>query len=168
MSLGQYGVRALPALAGVLGSPDPDARWWAARGLAEAGGEGSAGLLVTALADADADVRACAALALGRLGAAPAAPALAARLADESTFVAGIAADALGMIGEAAVPALAEMLGHGRPHVRLLAVRALARTRSQRAAAPLFGVLEDSSYLVRYYALEAIDALGAGMVYFSP
>jgi HEAT repeat protein len=93
---------------------------------------------------------------------------LAARLADEDTLVAGIAADALSMIGAPAVPALASMLAHRRPHVRLLAVMALARIRSQDAAAPLFAVLEDPSYLVRHYAQEALESLGLGMVYFSP
>jgi hypothetical protein len=29
-------------------------------------------------------------------------------------------------------------------------------------------VLEDSSYLVRYYAQEALDALGVGMVFVVP
>jgi HEAT repeat protein len=97
-----------------------------------------------------------------------AAPSLAARLADESAFVASIAADALSMIGEPAVSALAEKLDDGEPHVRLLAVRALGRIKSQSAIGPLFGVLEDSSYLVRYYAQEALEALGVGMVFLVP
>ena len=72
------------------------------------------------------------------------------------------------MIGEPAVSVLADCLGAEDTHTRLLAVRALGRIKSQAAIGPLFGVLEDSSYLVRHYAQEALEALGVGMVYFSP
>ena len=89
-------------------------------------------------------------------------------MADDSAFVAGIAADALTMIGEPAVGPLAEALAYSSPHARLLAVRALSRIRSQNAVGPLFGALEDSSYLVRYYAEEALEAMGVGMLYLSP
>jgi len=168
MALGRLGPEALPPLADLLASRHSDARWWAARALAEIGGEGAVPLLIDILDDADPDVRACACLALGRIGDGRAAEDLAARLADESPFVAGIAADALSMIGEPAVGTLAECLGARNTHTRLLAVRALGRIKSQAAIGPLFGVLEDSSYLVRHYAQEALESLGVGMVYFSP
>jgi HEAT repeat protein len=164
-ALGRMGASAIGPLEGLLRSEDADARWWSARALAETGSGAAVGPLAAALADDDPDVRACAALALGRLGRGAAAPALASRLADESAFVAGIAADALGMIGEPAVEALAQMVAEENPHVRLLAVRALGRIQAQSAVGPLFGVLEDSSYLVRYYAWEALEARGVGMVY---
>jgi HEAT repeat protein len=86
-------------------------------------------------------------------------------LTDESAFVADIAADALSMLGESAVPTLAERLEDKSAHARLLAVRALGRIKSQAAIAPLFGALEDPSYLVRHYAREALESLGVGMVY---
>jgi Uri superfamily endonuclease len=168
LALRRYGKIAIEPLSAMLGSQDADARWWATRALAEVGGEESVVLLIDALSDRESDVRACAALALGRLEDGAAAPSLAARLADESAFVASIAADALSMIGEPAVSALAEMLGDGDTHVRLLAVRALGRIKSQSAIGPLFGVLEDSSYLVCYYAQEALEALGVGMVFLAP
>lgn len=175
VALGGYGPAAIQTLEQILDVGEDlssaDARWWAARALAEVGGQGAITPLVRALADRDADVRACAALALGKIGAAlpaVAAEALGAQLGDPSALVAGIAADALSMLGEAAVPALAEALADARPHVRLLAVRALDRTRSQSAVAPLCSVLEDSSYLVRTCAEEALDNLGVGMVYFRP
>jgi len=82
--------------------------------------------------------------------------------------VASIAADALSMIGEPAVEPLAEMLSDASPHTRLLAVRALGRIGTRGTLAPLFGALEDSSYLVRYYAQEALEALGVGMVFLRP
>jgi Uri superfamily endonuclease len=168
VALGHLGTEALPPLAGLLTSDSSDARWWAARALAEVGGEESAALLVGILDDPDPDVRACACLALGRVGGEPAAQALVVRLADESPFVSSIAADALSMIGEPAVGALAGCLAAEETHTRLLAVRALSRIRSQAVIGPLFGVLDDSSYLVRHYAQEALEALGVGMVFFSP
>jgi HEAT repeat protein len=168
LALGRHGPAAVEPLSLMLASKDPDARWWAARALAEVGGEGAVQPLVGALSDPDPDVRACAALALGRLDEGSAAPALAACLFDESAFVAGIAGDALQMIGEPAVAALTGVLTNENPHARLLAVRALGRIRSQRAIGPLFGALEDSSYLVRYYAQEALEALGVGMVFVQP
>jgi HEAT repeat protein len=124
--------------------------------------------LVGALADPDPDVRACAALALGRTGESVACRALAACLSDESAFVASIAADALSMMGEPAVEALAEMLAAESAHVRILTVRALGRIKAQSAIGPLLDLLEDPSYLVRYYAQEVLEALGVGMVFFAP
>lgn len=168
IALGRFGVPAAGRLAALLAGPDADTRWWAARALAEVGTNGAVPALLEALGDPVADIRACAALALGRLGDGAGAPALADRLGDESAFVASIAADALSMIGEPAVAALAEKLQDESAHARLLAVRALARIKSQSAIAPLFGVLEDPSYLVRYYAHHALEALGVGMVYMAP
>ena len=168
LALGRFGVAAVERLATTLASGDEDARWWAARALAEVGGEGAVPPLVRVLDEPDPDLRACAALALGRVGDGSAAPALAGKLDDESAFVASIAADALSMLGERAVDALAGRLDDENPHIRLLAVRALGRTGSQGAIGPLFGMLEDSSYLVRYYAHEALEALGVGMVFVTP
>jgi Uri superfamily endonuclease len=168
LGLGGFGPDAIEPLASLLEREDPDTRWWAARALAEIGGQESIAPLLGALVDPDRDVRACAALALGRLGDGSAAPALASRLNDASAFVADIAADALSMLGEPAVPVLAERLEGKSAHARLLAVRALGRIKSQTAIAPLFGALEDPSYLVRHYAREALESLGVGMVYVAP
>jgi HEAT repeat protein len=168
IALGRLREQALTPLAELLAGRQSEGRWWAARALAEVGGVEAVRLLVDALDDADADVRACACLALGRIGDGQAAAALARKLADESTFVAGIAADALSMMGEPAVATLAACLESEKAHTRVLAVRALARIKSEAAIGPLCGLLEDSSYLVRHYAQEALEALGVGMVYFSP
>ncbi|MBN1658959.1 MAG: DUF123 domain-containing protein [Anaerolineae bacterium] len=168
VALGRHGQRALGCLARMIDDDDRDVRWWAARALAEIGGAPAAVPLCAALADPDPDVRACAALALGRIRARDAAPALVQRLGDESAFVASIAADALSMIGDGAVDALIDATAADSPHIRVLAVRALGRMRVQRAVGPLFGLLEDSSYLVRHYAREALEAMGVGMVFFSP
>jgi HEAT repeat protein len=168
LALGRFGRAAIESLTALQSLDSADVRWWVARALAEVGGDGAVRPLICALADPDPDVRACAALALGQLRAGTAAPAVAHCLADVSAFVASIAADALTMIGEPAVAVLAEALNHEQAHTRLLAVRALGRIHSQKAGTPLFGALEDRSYLVRYYAQEALDALGVGMVYLAP
>jgi Uri superfamily endonuclease len=168
VALGNLGTAVLAPLAELLDSQDADARWWAARALAEVGGGEAARLLAGILADSNPDVRACACLALGRIGGRQAAIDLAACLADESPFVAGIAADALSMIGEPAVSVLAECLSTKNTHLRLLAVRALSRIRSEAAIPSLISMLEDSSYLVRHYAEEGLEALGLGLVLFSP
>lgn len=168
VALAGVGFDAIGPLAAILADEDASARWWAARALAEVRGSEAVRLLVGTLSDADPDVRACAALALGRIGDGEAAAALATCLADESGFVASVAADALSMIGEPAVDALTEMLANESTHARLLAVRALARCRSEKAIGPLFSMLEDPSYLVRYYAREALEAQGVGMVFLAP
>jgi Uri superfamily endonuclease len=168
MALKRFGPEAVERLAAMLLQGGADSRWWAARALAELGQDGAVLPLVSALVDADPDVRACVALALGRIGNGSAAAALAGCLSDESAFVASIAADALSMIGELAIEALAGASADRSAHVRLLAVRALSRIRSQGAIDPLFDRLEDPSYLVRYYAQEALEALGVGMVFLTP
>lgn len=168
LALGRYGPAAAERLAVLLVEGDRDTRWWAARALAEVSTDGAVPPLLSVLGDPDPDLRACAALALGRIGDGSAAPALATRLNDDSAFVASIVADALSMIGEPAVEALAEKLADESPHVRLLSVRALARIKSQRAIVPLFDILEDPSYLVRYYAQEALESMGVGMVFIAP
>jgi Uri superfamily endonuclease len=168
LALGRFGKVVIDRLAILLADAESEVRWWAVRTLAETGRDGSMPLLESALNDPDPDVRACAALALGRIGDGAAAHALAAQLRDDSAFVSSIASDALSMLGEPAVEALTEKLEDQDPHVRLLAVRALSRCKSQQAIGPLFGALEDSSYLVRHYAEEALEALGVGMVYLRP
>jgi HEAT repeat protein len=175
LALGQLGSMAIEPLAAMLAEDSADVRWWAARALAQVHQDATVPALVQGLEDPDADVRACCALALGRMGSGlgpssqqDAARALAAHLSDESAFVAGIAGDALSMLGEAATEALADTLHAPSAHARLLAVRALARTKAQAAIGPLFEALDDPSYLVRYYAQEALEMMGVGMVYLSP
>lgn len=168
IALGTYGAAAIEPLTRMLAAGDADQRWWAARALAEIGGSQAVSLLAGVLADANADVRACAALALGQIGDEAAAGALATCLTDDSAFVASIASDALAMMGEAAVAALVDMLSDARPHTRLLAIRALERIQSPQAIGPLFEMLDDPSYLVQFHAREALEALGAGMVFFAP
>lgn len=168
LAAARFGAKAVEPLAVLSTGESTDARWWAVRALAEVGTDGSLPPLTAALGDVDPDVRACAALALGHIGHGEAASGLAGLLGDESSFVASVAADALSMMGEPAVDDLLAMLDENNTHGRLLAVRALGRIKSQRAIGPLFGLLEDPSYLVRYYAQETLDALGVGLVLVAP
>ena len=168
LALGREGQAAIEPLAELLAAEQPGVSWWAARALSEVGGEQVVAPLLRALDDTDPDVRACAALALGHTSSAGAAAGLAARLADESAFVAAIAADALSMIGSPAVPALIDMLQAEDARTRLLAVRALARVKDPAAIGPIFKLLDDPSYMVRFYADEALEAMGVGMVYLAP
>ena len=168
LALGGLGPEAIEPLVELLSMDDADIRWWAARALAEVGGKAAVEPLLSVLSDPDPDMRACAALSLGRVGEGQAAPTLTVLLTDESAFVASIAADALAMIGQPAVEPLAKMLAEESSHARLLAVRALGHIGTQNAIAPLFGALQDPSYLVRYYAQEALEALGVGMVFLKP
>jgi len=168
LALGRIGPAALQPLSGLLTSSNANLRWWAVRSLAEVGGDGTVAPLTCALADEDADVRACACLALGKIGAGSAVMALVERMSDQSGFVAAIAADALSMLGDEAVGGLTGMLQDERPTVRLLAVRALGKIGSQQVVEPLCHALEDTSYLVSQCALDALEKLGVGMVYFSP
>jgi len=150
---------ALSLLPPLLAEDDADARWWAVRALA-AGDVTAAPLLIQALDDPAEPVRCAAALALGQLGCEEAIPALADCLADESGWVRQSAADGLTLIGEAAVDALAEALQDERDGVRVRAAYALNKIRSPQAATPLFQAINDTNYLVRTYAYEALEGMG--------
>ena len=165
---------AVSLLLPLLAEDDADARWWAVRALAASGEATAVPLLIPALNDPDEPVRCAAALALGQLlapgrrqgvGSAvfwseEAIPALVARLADESGWVRQSAADGLALIGEAAVEALVQALQDGRDGVRVRAAYALNKIRSPQAATPLFQALNDTNYLVRTYAYEALEGMG--------
>jgi Uri superfamily endonuclease len=60
IALGRFGATAVAPLAALLAGPDADARWWAARALAEVGTGGAVPPLLLALDDPVPDVRACA------------------------------------------------------------------------------------------------------------
>ena len=159
----------------LLVSPEADIRWWATRALAALPDARVVSLLVKVLEDEDASVRQCAALGL-RLHAraqlsvllSQAIPALVTALADNDNLVARLASDALGEIGEAAVPALLEVMQSDLQQARLEAVRALAAIGDQRSIPVLFAALDEDSALMEYWATEALQRMGVGMMYFSP
>lgn len=167
-ALGRLGDAALPPLRDLLAEPDPDSRWWAARALAAVATPAARELLVAALDDPDSSVRACAAQGLGELGAGEAVASLVRRLADPSPFVARIAADGLARIGAPAVPALIAALRDGDVQTRMGAARALRAIQSQEAIPVLCAALDDTSAAVAYYAEEALEKMGVGLVLFRP
>ncbi len=159
---------ALRPLRELLTDADPDRRWWAARGLAALGASPAQNLLLTTLDDPDPYVRACAAQGLGELRAEGAVSGLMRCLTDPSPLVSRISADGLGRIGAPAVPALIIALQEGEVTARAGAARALSVIQPEEAIPALYAALDDPSAIVTYYAEEALERMGVGMVYFQP
>ena len=168
LALGCLGETALPPLRDLMASENPDHRWWAARALAAVATPAARQLLITALSDPDADVRACAAQGLGELQAAEAVDGLVRCLSDPSPFVSRIAADGLARIGPPAVPALVAALQEGEVPARAGAARALSIIQPEEAIPALCAALDDPSAIVTYYAEEALERMGVGLVLIQP
>jgi HEAT repeat protein len=152
----------------LLSSPDSEIRWWGVRTLASISDPRIVSILIKALADEGAAVRQCAALGL-RLHPTPRAiDRLIDCLSDEDHLVVELSADALAEIGEQAVPALITVVEKGNPKARLEAVRTLSRIGDTRAIPVLFGVLDEGSALMEYWAAEGLERMGVGMVFYNP
>jgi HEAT repeat protein len=95
-------------------------------------------------------------------------PALARALSDGDALVRRLAADALAVGGRGAIPYLREALNSGSRGARIEAARALAAVHHPEAISALYAALDDPSPLVQHWAEQGLDALGLGMVYFSP
>ena len=172
LALDQLGDTLLPPLRNLLTDGDPNRRWWAVRALAAVGTQAAQDLLITALADSDPDVRACAAQGACAVQGEPCAEQAVAGLvrcmADPSPFISRIAADSLARIGPPAVPALIAALQEGEILTRAGAARALSIIQSKDAIPALCAALDDSSAIVTYYAEEALERMGVGLVLFRP
>jgi len=168
LGLRSVGDTALPPLRDLLVGVDPDRRWWAVRALAAIGTQAAQELLVALLDDLDPNVRACAAQGLGELRAEEAVAGLVRCLADPSAFVSRIAANSLAHVGPPAVPALIAALQAEGVATRAGAARALSIIQPQEAIPALCAALDDPSAIVTYYAEEALERLGVGMVFFRP
>ncbi len=164
LALAERGDEATGPLCALLRDPDPDRRWWAGRALAAVATPDARAGLITALTDADSDVRACAAYGLGETKAVEAIPQLVNRLADPSAFVSRIAADSLARIGMPAVPALIAALESSETLIRIGAARALSIIQAHQAIPALCTALNDKSAFVSYYAEEALERMGTGIV----
>jgi len=156
-----------PDLLALAATNDVDQRWWAVRGLAQAGTAAALPTLRNGLTDADATVRAAAALAFGYLYARDPEPVaaelkhVAALLGDDDGIVRQSASDALALCGDAAVPALGEVLRTSTHEgARTRAAAALRKIATMRAAALLYPLLNDNNHLVRVYAYEGLDEMG--------
>jgi HEAT repeat protein len=168
LALSHAGDAVLPPLRDLLADADPDRRWWAARALAAVGTLAAQEQLVTVLADPDPDVRACAAQGLGDLRAGEAVAGLVRCLADAAPLVSRVAADSLARIGSPAVPALIAALQAEETLVRAGAARALSIVRPEEAVTALCAALDDPCAIVTYYAEEALERMGVGLVLFYP
>jgi len=173
LAVGGLGDAALPALRDLLAGTDSDRRWWAVRTLAAVGTAAARELLIAVLEDPDPAVRACAAQGLGELRAEEAVAGLVRRMADSSPLVSRVAADGLARIGSPAVPALIAALQAGEVLARAGAARALSIIRPPEAIADeyiraLYAALDDPSAIVTYYAEEALEQMGVGLVLFRP
>lgn len=164
LAVAERGDEAIGPLCELLRDPDPDRRWWATRALAAVATPAARAGLVTALSDVDPHVRACAAHGLGEMDAVEAIPQLVELMADPSAFVSRIAADSLARIGLPAVPSLIAALQGGRLPARIGAARALSIIQAQEALPALCAALNDESALVSYYAEEALERMGVGIV----
>ncbi|MGD1996906.1 MAG: HEAT repeat domain-containing protein [Anaerolineae bacterium] len=165
---GQLGDAALPVLRDLLASERRDHRWWAARVLAAVGTPKATSCLIGALEDSDPDVRACAIVGLAGLQPPEALAPLIARLSDPSAYVARLAADALGQFGQPAAASLIVVLKEGDAAARAGAARALSAIQPEEAISALCAALDDPSTLVTYYAEEALEKMGVGLVLFKP
>ncbi|MBI3160250.1 MAG: HEAT repeat domain-containing protein [Chloroflexi bacterium] len=166
--LAVLGQPAVPPLAVLCASEDPDMRWWALRALAAIDHPDCAAFIIRALHDEDEAVRGCAAIALRERPAPQAVPVLAVLLASPDRMLARLAADALIATGKPATPALLDVIQHGAQPARLEAVRALAAIGDQASISTLFKLLDEDSALMEFWANEGLERLGVGMSFFKP
>jgi HEAT repeat protein len=166
--LPSLGAAALVRLTGLTSSSDPEARWWATRALSGFADPAAVMAVLTRLSDPDPAVRQCAAIGLRLQPSIASLPALTRALFDDDALVARLAADALAAAGPDAIPHLQSTLQSGSRRARLEAARALAGMRHNSAIPALYAALEDPSPLVQHWAEQGLEALGMGMVYFSP
>ena len=162
------GETALSALFDLLGSTNPDARWWALRTIAGILHPTVPPQLRRLLHDPDPEVRQCAALGLSQQPWAEAIPDLIKTLYDEDRLMARLAGDALIAIGAQAVPSLIDILENGTPSAQIEAARSLALIEDPSAIPALFNAWNDGSSVIQHWAEEGFERLGVGMQFFRP
>ena len=156
------------ALLEMASSDDADARWWAVRSLAQIGSDQCVGTVATTLKDDNSALRAAGALAIAHLYARfpeatrPVMPELAEMLTDDDGLVRQSAADALAMCGDDAVEAIAAIIDSLQGGARARAAYSLRKICTERAAELLYPLLDDPNHLVRSYAYDGLDDMGAG------
>lgn len=160
------GEKVFPALKELLGSPNPDHRWWAISTAAQIEAV-DVDWLITALDDESLTVRQSAALGLTGHPCPKAVSALINSLCAPDSMLTTLAANALIAIGTDAVPALLEF--NQDPEIkasaRLGAIRALAEIADIRAIPTLMVALEGDSALISHWAEIGLEKLGLDMVY---
>ena len=155
------------ALIAMADSDDPDAQWWAVRSLALVGSGQCVDTVMAALQGDGSALRAAAALAIAHLygrepsATKPALPVLAKMLTDDDGLVRQSAADSLAMCGDDAVEALAAIIDSLQDGARARAAYSLRKICTPRAGELLYPLLDDPNHLVRSYAYDGLDDLGA-------
>ncbi len=165
--LANLGESILPALEGLLASPDPDQRWWAIRTLAEMR-QPPLEILLHALRDNSPEVRAAAALALAGHADVSAVPELIRILGDADNTVATLGGRALVAIGNPAVPQLLAAIDVSTDRGRIQIMRSLAEIRDPRAIGAMLKATESDSAVMSYWASAGLETLGLNMVYLKP
>lgn len=165
-SLHLHNKRAIKALRDLQNSPEADHRWWATYGLSEFDDRESRAGLIEALYDPEITVRQCAALGLRLNPTTKAIDGLVTALQSSNLLLSQLAGDALAAIGPKSIRALQPLTRSPNPHVRIQAVRALARMNHPDAIGPLFSCLQDPSSMVAHWVEEGLDRLGVGMSFF--
>lgn len=167
-SIAALGETALPALFGLLDSPNPEERWWALRALAVIPHPQVPPRLQQGLHDPDLNVRQCAALGLSQQPAAEAIPDLVNLLNDGDRLLARLASDALIASGSQAVSTLIETLENGSHPAKIEAVRALALIGDKNSIGALFKAWQEGSAIIQHWAEEGLNRMGVGMQFFTP
>ncbi len=81
-------------------------------------------------------------------------------------MVASLACHALSNIGKDAVPELILEMENGSPSARIDAARALAAIQDPRSIPVFMAALSNGSELVKFWAEQGLENMGAEMVYF--
>jgi HEAT repeat protein len=158
---------ALPYLLTLRDSKVMDERWWAYCALGQFPGA-EVEWFFPGLHDFSADVRESAAMALSHNPHPSAIHELILALNDDDRMVASLAGHALSNIGSDAVPELILVMENGSPAARIDAARALAVIQDPRSIPVFMAALSNGSELVKFWAEQGLENLGAEMVYFKP
>jgi HEAT repeat protein len=158
---------ALPHLLSLRNSKVIDDRWWAYCALGQFPGA-EVEWFIPGLHDSSAEVRESAAMALSHHPDPSAIHALILALSDEDRMVASLAGHALSNIGNDAVPELIFVMENGFPAARIEAARALSTIKDPRVIPVFMNALGNGSELVKFWADQGLETMGAEMVYFKP
>ena len=158
---------ALPYLLALRTSNLIDERWWAYCALGQFP-EAEVEWFFPGLHDPSAEVRESASMALSHHPDPSAVHELILALSDEDRMVASLAGRALSHIGNDAVPELILVMENGSPAARIDAARALAAIQDPRSIPVFMAALSNGTELVRFWAEQGLENLGAEMVYFKP
>jgi HEAT repeat protein len=158
---------ALPHLQSLRNSKDIDERWWAYCTLGQIPGA-DVEWFFPGLHDTSAEVRESAAMALSHNPDPSAIHELILALNDDDRMVASLAGHALSKIGKDASPELILVMEEGTPAARIDAARALASIQDPRSIPAFMAALNNGSELVKFWAEQGLENMGAEMVYFRP